>query len=131
MNFDVLTNAYVVRKSELRHLPNGTAVFDVTVPKSFGWGDDAETLWIKATFWGKLAETMYPYIVEKQTRLNLQLQPSKIDRWEGRDGVENTTYVYNVQQVDIASGKADVDSRQEEDPFDEFDDIDEDEEVPF
>jgi len=46
----------VGRDAEVRYLPSGQAVLNVTVANNIGFGDKQQTLWIRCAVWGKRAE---------------------------------------------------------------------------
>lgn len=46
----------VGRDAEVRHLPSGQAVLNVTVANNIGFGEKQQTLWIRCAVWGKRAE---------------------------------------------------------------------------
>jgi single-strand DNA-binding protein len=46
----------VGRDAEVRYLPSGQAVLNVTVANNVGFGDKQQTLWVRVALWGKRAE---------------------------------------------------------------------------
>ena len=44
------------RDAEVRYLPSGQAVLNVTIANNLGYGDKEQTLWIRVALWGKRAE---------------------------------------------------------------------------
>jgi single-strand DNA-binding protein len=55
---------------ELRYLPKGTAVADVNLAVTDGYGEHKKTLWIGITFWGKTAETASKYVKKTTSKKN-------------------------------------------------------------
>ena len=58
----------VGRDCEVRYLPSGQAVLNVTVANNIGFGDKQQTLWIRCAVWGKRAEGPLQNYLKKASR---------------------------------------------------------------
>ncbi|MFI3180021.1 MAG: single-stranded DNA-binding protein, partial [Methylococcales bacterium] len=55
------------RDAEVRYLPSGQAVLNVSVANNVGFGDKQQTVWLRVVLWGKRAEgTLKDYLKKGQ-----------------------------------------------------------------
>lgn len=76
------------RDAELKYLPSGECVANLSLAVNYGKkGDDGNrpTQWIEASFWGKPAEVMNPYLL-KGTVHCFFLSDVHIEEYQGRNG---------------------------------------------
>lgn len=93
---------------EVKYLPNGDAVANVSVATSEKWKDKAtgqpkeETEWHRLTFYGKLAEIVGEY-VKKGSQIYIQGK-LKTREWE-KDGIKRYTTEIKVHEMKMLGGK--------------------------
>lgn len=116
---------------ELRSMPNGNAVVNISVATSEQWKDkqsgerQEKTEWHKIVAFGKLAEIMGQYLIKgSQVYIEGKLQTRK---WQDKDGKDRYTTEIVARDMQMLGGK----QRRQEAPNapgvpEEFDD-----EVPF
>lgn len=116
---------------ELRSMPNGNAVVNISVATSEQWKDkqsgerQEKTEWHKIVAFGKLAEIMGQYLIKgSQVYIEGKLQTRK---WQDKDGKDRYTTEIVARDMQMLGGK----QRQQEAPNapgvpDDFDD-----DVPF
>ena len=109
---NVTLEGAVGQTRELRFMPDGTAVIDVSVavtPRKKGqdgeWSD-MPTMWFTAKFWGKQAEKVAEH-VDKGTILSLS-GTMTMDEYERKDGGQGQSYNIRVNTWGIhpKQGKA-------------------------
>jgi single-strand DNA-binding protein len=103
----------VGRDAEMRYTPNGNAVttFSVAVNREYTKGDGEkvkETLWIRTTVWGKMAEVCNMYV--KKGMLVLVSGTLSADKstgapkiWSKTDGTPATSFEVNASTVKFLS----------------------------
>jgi len=89
--------------AEVRHLPNGTAVAEISVAVSVGYGDRKQTDWYRCQLWGKRAEGGIIQYLKKGTQVAITGQ-LKMNKWTTGDGVEKTTPDVSIDQIDLIGG---------------------------
>lgn len=52
----VMIQGRLVREPEMKKIPSGTSVTEVTVAVDDGWGDNKKTVFVRTTIWDKTAE---------------------------------------------------------------------------
>jgi single-strand DNA-binding protein len=98
---------------EVRYLPNGEAVANVSVATTRSWKDKQsgekmeETEWHKLSFFGRVAEIAGEYLkkgdpVFVEGRL-------KTRKWQDKDGVDRYTTEVIVESMQLLGGKRDRD----------------------
>lgn len=97
----------VGRDAEVRHLPSGQAVLNVSVANNVGFGDKQQTVWIRVALWGKRAEgTLKDYLTKgQQVFVSGELSTSE---FTGADGIKKTTLELNATIVDLIGKKSDT-----------------------
>lgn len=93
------------KDAEIRHTPNGDAVANLAL--AFTWGQKGadgkrQTVWIDASFWGKRAESLAPYLL-KGGLVSITLDEVHIETYQSAKG-EGTKLVGKVLQIELAGG---------------------------
>lgn len=122
---------------ELRYMPDGTAVGQVSLAVRLGIKDKSsgeyKTQWISASLFGKRAETLAPMLIKGSLHA-FHLRDIHIDEFTGKDGEVRHSLKATIEDVELC-GKPDhaenpVQDRQPKQPapstkpssFDNFDD---------
>lgn len=120
---------------EIKYMPSGTAVANVTIATSESWRDKTtgekveKTEWHRVTFYQKLAEIVGEYLKKgAQVYVEGRLQTRK---WQAKDGTDRyTTEIIASQMQMLGSKGASTESReaqsQSDAPQEEFD-----KDIPF
>ena len=95
----------VGRDAEVRYLPSGQAVLNVSVANNVGFGDKQQTVWLRVVLWGRRAEgTLKDYLKKgQQVFISGELTMSE---FTGNDGVKKTALELNATIIDLV-GKRD------------------------
>ncbi len=93
---------------ELRKTGNGTAVANVSLATTDGWGDNKKTNWHNLVIWGKTAESAAQYIA-KGAKVAVE-GSVEYQTWDKEDGTKMYKTVVNVSNWEFAGSKADSDS---------------------
>lgn len=94
------------RDAETRFIPSGEAVVELALAYNYGKkGADGNrpSQWIKASFWGKRAEAVAPYLL-KGSQVVVHLSELHIETFEGRNG-PGSSLVGRVDDVELVSGQ--------------------------
>ena len=119
------------REGELRYTPQGIAVYNFSLAVNSGWGNAKTTMWTKVTVWGKLAESISPYLLKgKQVLIEgeLQVDPETGGprTWVGGDGSTRASFEVTAREVRLLGGKAE----KEAESYDKGELV-EDNDIPF
>lgn len=95
---------------ELRHIPSGKAVCELSLAYDVGYGQNKKTQWIKAALWGERAEKLLPYL-NKGDQLHAALDDVHIETWSKQDGSEGSTLKARVVEVSLVSNGGVVNSK--------------------
>lgn len=117
----------------LRHTPKGEAVIDLSLAYPYGRGDQSgkrPTQWIKATLWGKRAESLAPYLL-KGKQYCVVLNDVYLHQFEKKDGGIGYEIRAKIDSLEFTDRKDTVDTPREDvqQRTVTFNDIDDD--VPF
>lgn len=114
----------VGRDPEMRYTPSGQAVCSFTVASNREYKTREETvketLWVRVTTWGKLAETCNQYInkgmkVLVEGRLTPDKETGGPHVYKNKDGEPGASFEVNAATVRFLSGRGDqAESRHEE-----------------
>lgn len=105
--------ARIGRDAEVRFLPKGDAVVNLSLAFSYGRkGEDGKrpTQWVDATLWGDRAQALAPYLL-KGGLVVATLDDVHIETYQGKNG-EGTKLVGRVADIELAGGN----DRQEQKP---------------
>jgi single-strand DNA-binding protein len=91
-------------EAELRYLNSGKALltFSIAVDQDYTATDDRpapETLWVKVTAWGELAETLGAQL-HKGSAVYVEGR-LRLDRWQGKDGEPRCGLSVSAWRVDV------------------------------
>ena len=91
----------VGRDVEVRYLPNGTAVADIAVASTSGWGDKKKTTWVSCTLWKERAEKLAPFL-SKGTSVVVSGEFHLSDPFTNKKGETSQTVKMNVNQLQFS-----------------------------
>ena len=98
------------RDAEVRYLPDGTAVANLSLAYNYGKKDGEgkrPTQWIAATLWGERAEKLAQYLL-KGGLINVVLDDVHVETYEKRDqGGTGVALKGRVSALEFASSKQD------------------------
>lgn len=90
----------VGRDAEVRYLPSGQAVLNVTVANNIGYGDKQQTLWINCAIWGKRAEGALKDYLKKGQQVFVSGELSQRE-YKANDGSTKTALELNANILDL------------------------------
>jgi single-strand DNA-binding protein len=90
----------VGRDAEVRYLPSGQAVLNVTVANNIGFGDKQQTLWISCAVWGKRAEGQLQNYLKKGQQVFVSGELSQRE-YRAQDGSTKTSLELNATIIDL------------------------------
>lgn len=90
----------VGRDAEVRYLPSGQAVLNVTVANNIGFGDKQQTLWIRCAMWGKRAEGQLQNYLKKGQQVFVSGELSQSE-YRAQDGSTKTSLELNANIIDL------------------------------
>lgn len=96
--------ARIGRDVELRFMPNGDAVANISLAFTYGRKDNEgkrPTQWVEASIWGKRAEALAPYLL-KGGQVSATLEDVCIETFQGKSG-EGHKLVGRVLAIDLVS----------------------------
>jgi single-strand DNA-binding protein len=96
----------VGRDAEVRYLPSGSAVLNVTVANNVGFGDKQKTNWIRVVIFGKRAEgDLKNYLVKgQQVFVSGELTMQEFNK---NDGTKGFQLEVNASILDLIGKKSD------------------------
>jgi single-strand DNA-binding protein len=92
------------RDAEVRYLPSGQAVLNVTVANNIGFGDKQQTLWVRCALWGKRAEGQLQNYLKKGQQVFVSGELSQSE-YRAQDGTTKTSLELNCNIIDLVGGK--------------------------
>ncbi|MGZ5053357.1 MAG: single-stranded DNA-binding protein, partial [Methylobacter sp.] len=95
----------VGRDAEVRYLPSGQAVLNVTVANNIGFGDKQQTLWIRCAVWGKRAEGQLVDYLKKGQQVFVSGELSQSE-YRAQDGSTKTSFELNANILDLVGKKS-------------------------
>lgn len=98
--------ARIGRDVELRYVPSGEAVANISLAFNYGKkGDDGNkpTQWIEASLWGKRAEVLAQYLLKGQ-QVDVVLGDPHIETYQGKNG-EGHKLAAKVIEIELAGGR--------------------------
>ncbi len=104
------------RDPEMRYMPDGTAVTNLSVATSRKWADKAtgqpveETIWFRVSIFGRQAETANQYLAKGRTVLiegHLRPDPKTGEPrlWTAQDGTVRASYDMTADSVRFIGGR--------------------------
>jgi single-strand DNA-binding protein len=105
INEKIMSNVFsftgtVGRDAEVRYLPSGQAVLNVTVANNIGFGDKQQTLWIRCAVWGKRAEGQLQNYLKKGQQVFVSGELSQSE-YRAQDGSTKTSLELNANIIDL------------------------------
>lgn len=94
----------VGRDAEVRYLPSGQAVLNVSVANNVGFGDRQQTIWVRVAVWGKRAEGNLKDYLKKGQPVFVSGEMT-MGEYTGNDGVKRTNIEVNAAILDLVGGK--------------------------
>jgi single-strand DNA-binding protein len=93
------------RDAEVRYLPSGQAVLNVSVANNVGFGDRQQTLWFRVVLWGKRAEgNLKDYLLKgQQVFISGEMTQSE---YQAKDGTMKTVLEVNANIVDLVGKRS-------------------------
>ncbi len=91
----------VAADAELRSTSNNEKVLNFRLANSVGFGDRKTTQWVDASYWGKRAEAVAPYI-KKGDRITISGE-LKLEEFTKRDGTPGSKLAVRVNDLDLAA----------------------------
>lgn len=102
---------------EIKSLPSGAAVANISVATSESWKDkntgekQERTEWHRVVFFGKLAEIVGEYVKKgSQIYIEGKLQTRK---WQAQDGTDRYTTEINASEMQLLGGRGDGQQQQQ------------------
>jgi single-strand DNA-binding protein len=94
----------VGRDAEVRYLPSGQAVLNVSVANNVGFGDKQQTLWFTVALWGKRAEGQLQNYLKKGQQVFVSGELIQRE-YQAKDGSTRTSLEVNANILDLVGGK--------------------------
>lgn len=96
----------VGRDAEVRRIPSGQAVLNVTVANNIGFGDRQQTIWVRVAVWGKRAEGSLVDYLKKGQHVFVSGELSTRE-YQANDGTTKTSIEVNANILDLIGGRKD------------------------
>ena len=96
----------VGRDAEVRSLPSGQTVLNVTVANNIGFGSREQTLWIRVALWGKRAEGQLQNYLKKGQQVFVSGELSQSE-YQGNDGTTKSSLELNANIIDLVGKRND------------------------
>ena len=90
----------VGRDAEVRYLPSGQAVLNVTVANNVGFGDKQQTLWVRVALWGKRAEGNLKDYLKKGQQVFVSGELTQRE-YQANDGSTKASLELNASILDL------------------------------
>lgn len=87
---------------EVKFIPSGKAVCELSLAYDVGYGQNKKTQWIKAAIWGERAEKLQPYL-HKGDQLHATLDDVHIETYPKQDQSEGFNLKGRVVEVSLVS----------------------------
>jgi single-strand DNA-binding protein len=128
---------------EMRYMPDGTAVTNLSVATNRRWtdrqsGEDKEeTTWFRVAVWGRQAETVNQYLSKgRQVLIEGRIRPDPETGnprlWTGQDGTVRASFEVTANSVQFLGGRegGDFGGDYESDSFEEGP-VEQEDDIPF
>lgn len=102
----MIVNGRLGRDAELKFIQSGTAVAELAIAYNYGRkGDDGNrpTQWVRASLWGKQAESLTPYLT-KGAGVVVTLEDVHVRSYQKSDGTAGSSLEGRVIKFDFAAG---------------------------
>jgi single-strand DNA-binding protein len=94
----------VVRDSEVKYLPSGQAVLNVTVANNQGFSDKQKSIFIRVALFGKRAEGKLQDYLKKGQQVFVSGELTQSE-YQANDGTTKTSLELNANIIDLVGGK--------------------------
>jgi single-strand DNA-binding protein len=94
----------VGRDAEVRYLPSGQAVLNVSVANNIGFGDKQQTLWLTVALWGKRAEGQLQNYLKKGQQVFVSGELTQRE-YQAKDGSTRTSLEVNANILELVGGR--------------------------
>jgi len=108
--------ATVVRDAEVRYLPSGAAVLNVTVANNIGYGERKKTLFIRCALFGKRAEGQLKDYLMKGQQVMVSGELSE-NEYQGNDGTTKKSLELIANIIELVGGKREAGQAQQVKPL--------------
>ena len=89
------------RDADLRYTPDGTAVSNLALAYSVGYGDKKRTQWLDGSLWGKRAESLSPHLT-KGTKVLIYADDVELEQYQKNDGASGTKIKCRIVDIKFA-----------------------------
>lgn len=96
----------VGRDAEVRYLPSGQAVLNVSVANNVGFGDRQQTIWLRVVVWGKRAEGQLKDFLKKGQQVFVSGELT-MSEYRANDGTMKTSLELNANVIDLVGKRND------------------------
>ena len=96
----------VGRDAEVRAIPSGQTVLNVTVANNIGFGDRQQTIWIRVALWGKRAEGQLQNYLKKGQQVFVSGELTQRE-YQANDGTTKSSLELNANIIDLIGKKSD------------------------
>ncbi len=96
----------VGRDAEVRYLPSGQAVLNVSVANNVGFGDRQQTIWLRVVVWGKRAEGQLKDFLKKGQQVFVSGELT-MSEYRANDGTMKTSLELNATILDLVGKRND------------------------
>ena len=94
----------LTRDSELKYLPTGTALAEVSIASSDWNGKEEYTSFFDCQLYGKKAESLQQYLTKgKQVVVNGKMRQ---DRWENKEGQKRNAWKLGIVDLRLVGGNS-------------------------
>lgn len=111
---------------DVRYTPNGDQIGTVSLAVRLGKKDKQSgeylTQWVRASLWGKRAESLAPYI-KKGSLHAFHLRDLRIEEFTGKDGSVKTSMVAEIDDVELCGQKQVAPAQQTKQASADFDEM--------
>jgi single-strand DNA-binding protein len=101
------------RDAEVKYLPSGQAVLNVSVANNVGFGDRQQTIWFRVVLWGKRAEGSLKDYLKKGQQVFVSGELTQSE-YQGKDGTTKTILEVNANILDLVGKRSDAPQQQAE-----------------
>jgi len=93
------------RDSEVKHLPNGTAVLEFSIAVDVGFGDRKTSFWLRCSLFGDRGSKLAQYLTKGQSvAVSGEFNPRA---WNDKEGAEKISLELRADKVELLGSKRD------------------------
>jgi single-strand DNA-binding protein len=96
----------VGKDAEIKAMPSGQSVLNVTVANNIGFGDRQQTIWVRVALWGKRAEGQLGQYLKKGQQVFVSGELS-VREYQAADGSTKTSLELNANIIDLVGKRSD------------------------